>query len=157
VTACLYARLLRPPAHGATLREVDVSAVAGVDGATVVREGDLIAVLHPTPDGAEQALARVRATWDSPSSELDQDSIFDHLVKVAPAGETVAEGGDLAAGRAAASAAARHTYHDGYRAHAAIETHTAVAAFEGDRLTIWASTQTPYPLRAEAAQALALP
>ncbi len=153
----LYARLLRPPAHGATLREVDVSAVAGVDGATVVREGDLIAVLHPTPDGAEQALARVRATWDSPRSELDQDSIFDHLVKVAPAGETVAEGGDLAAGRAAASAAARHTYHDGYRAHAAIETHTAVAAFEDDRLTIWASTQTPYPLRAEAAQALALP
>ena len=47
------------------------------------------------------------ATWDSPGSELDQDSIFDHLVKVAPAGETVAEGGDLAAGRAAASAAAR--------------------------------------------------
>jgi isoquinoline 1-oxidoreductase len=153
----LYARLLRPPAHGATLREVDVSAVAGVDGATVVREGDLIAVLHPTPDGAEQALARVHATWDSPSSELDQDSIFDHLVKVAPAGETVAEGGDLAAGRAAASAAARHTYHDGYRAHAAIETHTAVAAFEDNRLTIWASTQTPYPLRAEAAQALGLP
>jgi CO/xanthine dehydrogenase Mo-binding subunit len=99
----------------------------------------------------------VRAKWDSPSSELDQDSIFDHLVKVAPVGETVAEGGDLAAGRAAASAAARHTYHDGYRAHAAMETHTALAAFADDRLTIWASTQTPYPLRAEAAQALGLP
>jgi isoquinoline 1-oxidoreductase len=153
----LYARLLRPPAHGAALRAVDVAGVAHVEGATVVRDGDLLAVLHPTPDGAEQALAQVRAKWDSPSSELDQDSIFDHLVKVAPVGETVAEGGDLAAGRAAASAAARHTYHDGYRAHAAMETHTALAAFADDRLTIWASTQTPYPLRAEAAQALGLP
>ncbi len=152
----LYARLLRPPAHGATLRSIDVAQVAGVEGATVVRDGDLMAVLHPTPDGAEQALAQVKAQWDSPASVLDQDSIFDHLVKVAPAVETVAEGGNLAAGRAAASAAARHTYHDGYRVHAAIETHTALAAFSDDRLTIWASTQTPYPLRAEAAEALGL-
>jgi len=153
----LYARIVRPPAHGATLRSIDVAGVAAVEGATVVRDADLVAVLHPTPDGAEQALARVTAEWNRPASELDQDSIFDHLVKVAPAGETVAEGGDLAAGRAAAAATARRTYHDGYRAHAAIETHTALAAFDGDRLTIWASTQTPYPLRAEAAEALGLP
>ena len=153
----LYARLLRPPAHGAVLREVDASGVAGVEGATVVRDGDLLAVLHPTPDGAEQALERVTAQWDSPESTLDQDNIFDHLLKVAPPGETVAEGGDLAAGRAAATGKASRTYHDGYRAHAAIETHTALAAFEDGRMTIWASTQTPYPLRAEAAQALGLP
>jgi len=152
----LYARLVRPPAHGATLRIIDVAGVANVEGATVVRDGGLVAVLHPTPDGAEQALAQVKAQWDSPASTLDQDSIFDHLVKVAPPGETVAEGGSLAAGRAAATATARRAYHDGYRAHATIETHTALAAFEGDRLTIWASTQTPYPLRAEAAEALGL-
>ncbi|HQN96283.1 MAG TPA: molybdopterin-dependent oxidoreductase [Thermoanaerobaculales bacterium] len=153
----LYARLVRPPAHGATLRSIDVAGVAAVEGATVIRDADLVAVLHPTPDGAEQALAQVKAQWDTPASTVDQDSIFDHLVKVAPPGETVAEGGSLAAGRAAATASARRTFHDGYRAHAAIETHTALAAWEDGRLTIWASTQTPYPLRAEAAEALGLP
>jgi CO/xanthine dehydrogenase Mo-binding subunit len=45
---------------------------------------------------------------------------------------------------------------DGYVAHASIETHTAVAEFADGRCTIWASTQTPFPLRAQAAEALGL-
>jgi len=51
---------------------------------------------------------------------------------------------------------AAHHYLDGYVAHAAIETHTAVAEFAGGRCTIWASTQTPFPLRSQAAEALGL-
>jgi len=41
----VYARLLRPPAHGATLVDVDASGVEAVKGASVVRDGDIIAVL----------------------------------------------------------------------------------------------------------------
>ena len=62
----MYARLVRPPSHGATVQELDTSGVADVDGAMVVRDGDLVAVLHATPDGAEQALERVTATWSEP-------------------------------------------------------------------------------------------
>ena len=55
----LYASLLRPPAHGATLGEVDASGIEAVDGATMVVDGDLVAVLHATPDGAQRAIEKV--------------------------------------------------------------------------------------------------
>jgi isoquinoline 1-oxidoreductase len=153
----VYARLLRPPAHGAKLLELDTSGIATVDGATLVRDGDLIAAVHATPDGAERAIRTVKATWDVPKLDLDQDSIHAHLLKVAPPPESVAQGGDLAAGRSAATVRAAHQYLDGYAAHATIETHTAVAEFADGRCTIWASTQTPFPLKAQAAEALGLP
>jgi isoquinoline 1-oxidoreductase len=153
----LYARLLRPPAHGAKLADVDASGIEAVDGATMVVDGELVAVLHPTPDGAERAIAKVAAKWETPELDLDEDSIFEHLLKVAPAGEMLDRGGDLDAGMSVSIAEARRTYLDGYVAHAPIETHTAVAEFADGRCTIWASTQTPFRLQTEAAEALGLP
>jgi len=153
----LYARLLRPPAHGAELASVDASGIEAVAGATMVVDGDLIAVLHPTPDGAQRALAEVEAKWKIPELDLDHDSIFEHLLKVAPAGETLDRGGDLDTGMSESVVEARHTYLDGYVAHAPIETHTAVAEIVDGKCTIWASTQTPFRLQTEAAEALGLP
>ena len=153
----LYARLLRPPAHGAKLADVDASGIEAVDGATMVVDGDLVAVLHPTPDGAERAIARVASKWEMPELDLDEDSIFEHLLKVAPAGEALDRGGDLDAGMSVSIAKARHTYLDGYVAHAPMETHTAVAEFVDGKSTIWASTQTPFRLQTETAEALGLP
>jgi CO/xanthine dehydrogenase Mo-binding subunit len=152
----LYARLLRPPAHGAVLGDVDASGIEAVDGATMVVDGDLVAVLHPTPDGAERAIAKVEATWEEPELALDEDSIFEHLLRVAPAAETLDRGGSLDTGMSKSMAEARHTYLDGYVAHAPIETHTAVAEVADGRCTIWASTQTPFRLQTEAAEALGL-
>jgi isoquinoline 1-oxidoreductase len=150
----LYARILRPASHEARLASVDTSKVADVDGATVVHQGDLVAVLHEQPEMAARALEQVRARWAVPESELNEDSIFDHLLEVAPRGEDVEEGGDLALGRASATSSAARTYLDGYVAHATIETHTALAEFEDGKLTIWASTQNPFGVRAMAADAL---
>ena len=48
------------------------------------------------------------------------------------------------------------TFHKGYVAHAPIEPHASTATFEGGKLTVWASTQTPFPTRDGLAQALAL-
>ena len=60
------ARLLRPPAHGAKLLEVDASGLDAVPGAALVRDGDLIAVVHATPDGAERGLQQLQATLGNP-------------------------------------------------------------------------------------------
>jgi len=46
------------------------------------------------------------------------------------------------------------TYLDGYKAHAALETHTALAQVEGNKATVWVGTQTPFPARDQIAQAL---
>jgi len=80
----LHARVLRPPAHGAALKDVDTSAAEKVPGARVVREGDLIAALHERPDMAEQALGLIKAQFDRPHTGLDDKNIFDHLLETAP-------------------------------------------------------------------------
>jgi isoquinoline 1-oxidoreductase len=153
----LSARILRPPVHGAKLIHADTSGAREIEGAQIVEDGDLIAVLHPYPDMAEKALARIKSEYDRPAPSVDDKTIFDHLLKVAPQGQTVAEGGNLAEGRGAAHFVLEQTYLNSYVSHAAIETHTALAKIEGNKVTIWASTQTPFALKDAAASLLGLP
>jgi len=154
VPGMLYARVLRPPAHGAELTNVDVSGVAQIKGARVVRDGDFIAVVAALPELAELGREKIKAEFKKPASNLDQDTIFDHLVKVAPQGSVVAEGGNLNAGAKASSAVVEQTYYNDYVAHAPMEPHTALARFEGPNVTVWASTQNPFGLQEEVARTL---
>jgi nicotinate dehydrogenase subunit B len=157
VPVMLYAKLLRPPAHGAKLTGVDLSGARQTPGVRVVQEGDFIAVLHEHPDVAELALSKIKATFDKPKSDIDETTIFDHLLKVAPEGEVVAGAGDLQKGQQASTKLFEQTYLDGYVAHAPIEPHTAVVHIEGNRCTVWASSQTPFRVKEEVAGALGLP
>lgn len=153
----LHARILRPPVHGAKLIRADTSGAREIEGAQVVQDGDLIAVLHQYPDLAEKALTRIQSQYDRPDPRTDDKTIFDHLLKVAPQGETVAEAGNLAEGQNAARDVVEETYLNGYVAHAPIEPHTALAKIEGNKVTVWASTQTPFALKDAAASLLSLP
>jgi isoquinoline 1-oxidoreductase len=153
----LHARILRPPAHGARLLHADTSGAREIEGVQVVEDGDLIAVLHPYPDLAEQALGKIKAQYDRPAPSVDDKTIFDHLLKVAPQAQTVAHGGDLTEGRNAARYVLEQTYLNSYVSHAPIETHSALAKIEGNKLTLWASTQTPFALKEAAASLLGLP
>jgi nicotinate dehydrogenase subunit B len=152
----LYACVLRPPAHGAKLTKLDTTAAAKLPGVTVVNEEDLIAVLHADPEAAAAALARIDASWATPKPTFDTETVFDHLVKAAGPGEVVSNNGDVAAARQAAARVFESTYHKGYVAHAPIEPHTAVAEVKDGRVTIWASTQTPFPTRDRIARELGL-
>ncbi len=150
----LYASILRPPAHGAKLKKVDTSAAEKIEGVTVVHEGDLVAVLHPNPDQAADALSKVRAEFDPASSPLDDQTIFEHLVKNAGKGRTAAQGGNLEEGRKMAAVVIEQTYLDGYKAHSAMETHTALAQVEGNKATVWLATQTPFLAKDDLVKAL---
>ncbi|MGA2863802.1 MAG: molybdopterin cofactor-binding domain-containing protein [Verrucomicrobiota bacterium] len=153
----LYAKLLRPPAHGAKLKSADATACKQVPGVRVVQEGDLVAVLHELPDVAEAALEKIKAEFDLPEVKVDDQTIFDHLLKVAAGPTVVAQGGDLEEGRKLAGKTFQRTYLDSYMAHAAIETHTALARVQGERATVWASTQNPFGAQREIAEALGFP
>ena len=76
----LHARVVRPPAHGATLVSVDTSAAEAVPGVRVVRDGTLVAVLHEHRDEADRALALVKAQFSASPSTLNDTTIFDHLM-----------------------------------------------------------------------------
>jgi isoquinoline 1-oxidoreductase len=150
----LYARILRPPAHGATRRSLDLSAARQVPGVLVVEDGDLVAVLHERPDAAEAALGKIQAAFDRPVTGVDDRTIFEHLVKLDPAARVVSQSGDLDAGRALATRRFAKTYLNSYVAHSPMETHTALAVVADGKATVWASTQSPFGARGEIAQAL---
>ncbi len=154
VPGMLHARLLRPPAHGASLKRVDTAAAAAVPGVTVVNQDGLVAVLSADPETAERALALVKAEFDVPQPAVDTESIFEHLVQAAPAVRTVEQGGDLAAGRGQCAHTVESTYYHGYVAHAPIEPHTAVATVAGGKATVWSSTQAPFSQQTAIARAI---
>lgn len=150
----LYAKILRPPAHGATLKSVDTSLAEKIPGVQIIQDGDLIAVLHKYPDEAEKALNQVKAQFDVPEATVDDKTIFDHLLKVAADGEVVDQGGSIETGEKTAAMVIECKYLNSYVAHAPIEPHTAVAKIEGDKITVWASTQAPFRAKDEIAQVL---
>ena len=153
----LYAKILRPPSHGAKLINVDLSEAKSIDGIHVIHEGDFIAVLHKYPDVAEKALSKVKAKFDRPKTGINDKNIFDHLLKSASKGEVVANAGDLKKGERESKNIFEEIYLDGYKAHSPMEPHTAVAKIEGGKVTVWASTQTPFPAKDEVAKELGVP
>jgi isoquinoline 1-oxidoreductase len=153
----LYARILRPPSHDAVLKSVDTSEAEKIEGVKIVRDGDFIAVLHEYPDIAGEAIAKVKAQYDMPESNIDDKTIFDHLIKTASKGEIVAHGGDLTEGKKLSDNTFEEKYLNSYVAHAPIETHTATAQIEGGKVTVWASTQAPFRLKDEVVQMLGVP
>ncbi len=153
----LHARILRPPAHGATLERLDTSAAAALDGVRVVQDGDLVAVLHEQRDVADRALALIQAKYAVPEATFDDRTVYEHLMRVAPEGDPVAAGGNLAEGERLAAQVFEETYLNAYVAHAPMEPHAAVASMEHGRMTVWASTQSPFGLRQELVSVLGLP
>jgi isoquinoline 1-oxidoreductase len=153
----LYARVLRPPAHSAKLKSVDVSAAKEIKDARVVQEGDFVAVLHPLPDQAEKALSRIKAQFDLPEAKVDEKTIYKHLLDIAARENVIEQKGDLARGRELASLKFDETYYTPYVAHAAMETHSAVVQVEGDSAAAWIGTQRPFGAQEEIAKVLSLP
>jgi isoquinoline 1-oxidoreductase len=153
----LHARVLRPPAHGATLDRVDTSAAEKVAGVTVIRDGDLIAVLHEHRDEADKALGLVKADWTRHDPPFNDKTMYEHFLTTAGAPTTVAEGGSLAEGEKLVTEVIEGTYYDSYVAHAPMEPHSSVAVVENGKVTVWAGTQTPFPVKNQLMQALKLP
>ena len=148
----LHACVLRPPAHGAKPLSVDTSAAEKLPGVRVVKDGDLVAVLHEHRDVAAAAIEKVKAEFDSQPALPDDKTIFDHLLKTAPQPRVVAESGDLAEGERRSGGVIERTYLHGYGAHAPIETHSATAVVEDGKVTVWASTQAPFAVKDQVAR-----
>ncbi len=153
----LYARIVRPPAHGAKLKNVDTSAAEKIKDIQIIRNEDMIAVLHKNRDVADKALGLIKASFEPSTNTQDNTSIFKHLKDSASEGQTVTEAGNLNEGKAMASKTFDNAYFNHYVAHAPSENHTAVAHIEGDKATVWASTQAPFRAQGEVAQVLGLP
>jgi CO/xanthine dehydrogenase Mo-binding subunit len=142
--------------------------------------GDVVAaVAGPTPAAARAAARAVEVSYE------ELPAVFDPVEAVAPgapllhpaaaqsAGEAVSIGvrplagtnvchrfrirhGDVAAGFEAADVVVQRAFRTPGAAHAPMEPHAALAEWEGDRLTLWTGTQTPFNTRADIAHAFGL-
>ena len=156
IPGMLCARILRPPSLGAKLLSVDTTLAELMEGVEVVRDGDLVAVLHPSQHMAGKAIAKVKAEWEEEAVDMNQDTLFDHILEVATESRTIASEGKLEQGKEAAVKNINSTFLDPYIAHSPIETHTATAMMEDGRMKVWASCQTPYPTRDGIAEELGM-
>ena len=143
----VFARILRPPSHGAKLTSVDVSGAEQIKGTQVVRDGDFIAVLNENRDKADEAIVKIKAEYSFNELKVDDKTLFDRMVGADSRINVVRTTGDLEVGNKLSERIFESEFHDPYVAHATIETHTALANLEGDKMTVWASTQSPFGLQ----------
>lgn len=143
----MHAKILRPPSHGAKISSLDVSEVRASSEVVLVVNEDLVAVLHKDPEIAEKHLDRIKVEYDLLESDLNENTIFEHLIKSAPEGSVANQDGNLAEGKSEADELVEEKYFDGYVAHAPMEPHTALASVENGKMDVWASTQNPFGLR----------
>ena len=143
----LHARILRPPSHGAKLVAADLSVAEAMAGVKVVRDGDFIAVLSESRDLADIAIVRINAEYSTEELDVSSSTVYDHINRGEYRSNVVRNDGDVEMATQQCGRLFEHEYHDPYLAHAPIETHTALANFEDGRVTVWASTQSPFGLQ----------
>lgn len=152
----LYARILRPPSHGATMVSVDTSGAEEIEGIIVVNENDLIAVLHEYPDKAAEALKKIKAKYTFDEKKVNDQNVFEYLLNSDNSSREVSSSGDLEIGKSQSDTLVESEFHDNYKAHAPIEPHTALAQWAEGKMTVWASTQSPFGAQETIANALGL-
>ena len=156
LSGMVYARVLRPPSHGARLVSVDFSRAQQIEGIEVVQDGDLVAVLHELRDMADAAIIRVEGEYSPVVIDVDQETIFNYLLDAPKDSRVVDQDGNLEEGERLADFLVENEFNDGYVAHAPIETHTALAHCENGGITVWASTQSPFGTQESIARILEL-
>src|ERR1051325_1107899 len=158
----VFGRVLRPAAFGATLHSLDSKDAEAMPGVTVVHDGDFVGVTAPTEREAAQALAALRADWKTTPQPSGKE-LFDLLKRESSSesrggrgGSSSNSAGSMEEGLAAADVKLQQTYTIAYIAHAPLEPRTAVAQWQGDKLTVWAGTQRPFGYRSELARAFGI-
>ena len=153
----LYGKVLRPPAHGAKLKKADLSATKEIKDAIVLQDNDFIGVVHPLPDGAEKVLALIKAEYELPEAKIDDKNIHEMILNTSAKDNLVEQKGDIAQAAKMAVLKMEETYCTPYVAHAATETHSAVADVRKDDATVYVGTQRPFGANEEIGRAIGLP
>ncbi len=151
----LHAAIRHCPHHGGTLVSVDDSAarkVAGVVDVFKVEGIEAVAVVADNFWAAKQAASMLTPAWDAgPSKGLDSAKISTMLNQSLDEGKKVWGHGKVGVTTLEA------TYEVPYLEHAPLETPTAVAWLQPDRLDLWAPTQAQEMAKASAAKLGGLP
>ena len=151
VPGMLYGKILRPASYGATLKEIDLDSAKSMDGVIVVRDGNFVAVAAPNTRVAKKAITALEeaAQWDKPPHPSSR-TLADYLRQNARGGVPASPFENEIS---SAAKSLKATFEVPYVQHVPLEPRAAVAEWEGDKLTVWTSTQMPFGVRGELARA----
>jgi len=159
VAGMVHARVVRPPAIGATLLSVNEDSVSRVPGIIgVVRQRNFLAVVAQTEWGAISAARQLKATWSDWQGLPDEDKLWEYVRSTKITKDDVtSDRGDVDAALAAADKKVSATYDFAIHTHGSIGPSCAVASFEGGKLTCWSASQATHNLRQQLALMFGIP
>jgi nicotinate dehydrogenase subunit B len=159
VPGMLHARVVRPPAIGATLQSVDEKSVAGIKGLVkVVRVQNFLAIVAENEWAAVKAADRLKTTWSRWSELPEQDALYDHVRKTpVNKDEITLTRGDAGAALRGAAKTFSATYDFAIHTHGSIGPSCAVADFTDGRLTVWTASQATHWLRRDLSATFGIP
>jgi xanthine dehydrogenase YagR molybdenum-binding subunit len=155
----LHAVMLRSPHAHAKITKLDVSAaeqspgfkalhVVTGEGKEVIYAGDeILAVAADTEEHAHDAVRAIKIEYDIlPHLVREEDALKNQGMKTAPPQDNIRPGGEATSdgfetAMAAADVIIEGVYGVSVVCHQCLESHGLVAQWEGDNLTVWASTQ----------------
>ena len=172
----LYGRILRSPVAHAAITAIDLSdaeALPGVKAAIPLIEPgkrlryegqEIAAVAAITDDIARDAVRLIQFDFDELPFVVDvEEAMGEDAPQIRDdwlrnqSQPSIEERGNLEAGFAEAVVEVDATYSAPVQTHVCLETHGHVAEWDGDNLTVWASTQAVFGTRRDFAQHFKIP
>ena len=168
----LYGKILRSPHASAEIISMDLSPAQGLSGVKaaiklkkehVIYAGEQVAAVAAVDERtAEQALKLIKVEYKSLPFVVTEDKSMEEGAPQVHDGPNVQEfneytRGNIANGFKEADLVLERTYKTAVEIHHPAETHGSVAKWEGERLTVWDSTQAIFNVRDDLAQALKIP
>ncbi len=160
----VHGRVVRPPNHLCRLASLDASRAQSLPGVRVVHEGDFLGVTASSPALAKQAAELITAQWTQ--AALGDPGLLYANIKRNARPPKLKEFGRYPAllqqGSVSTEAGPdQRQFQSSYTiapiAHVPLEARTAVARWQGDKLTVQCGTQAPFVVRAEIAKAMRVP
>jgi nicotinate dehydrogenase subunit B len=158
VPGMLHGMVVRPPAVGATLVNVDENSVKDLPGfVKVVVRKNFVGVVAQKPWQAVQAASKLKVTWTAGSGLPDQATFYDYLRNQKPARDTLmVNSSDLEQKLAEAATVVKATYYHPYQMHGSVGSSCAVADVQAGKATVWSPTQAVWHQRGTLAMLLGL-
>ena len=159
VPGMLHARVIRTPHAGSIPQQVDLSSIAAVPGARVIREKNFLAVVAEREWDAVRAAQLLKVQWSEPKNPFPSfDRIHDHI-RSAPVikREDAEPRGDVAAAFRTGARVVEAEYEWPFQSHASMGPGCAVVDAKAGGATLWTGTQKPHYARDGVARLLGLP
>jgi CO/xanthine dehydrogenase Mo-binding subunit len=159
VPGMLHGRVVRPPAVGAQLQNVDEKSIEGIPGSVrIVREGNFLGVVAENEWAAIKASQQIKTTWSAWEGLPDQSKVFEEVRASKVANDEVTADVGHAAEAIGKDGGTKitATYEFAIHTHGSIGPSCAIAEFKDGKLTSWSASQATHNLRKQLAKMMGL-